>query len=247
MASEESESGEMPEQEQTERPIPARSTVKAKLLKPKPLGTVTGGQEIEDAVSELAERIERLESKSQSNWREVGQKETKPVGTNFDSALIDRLNKTVEDYQKAGIKLYKRKLLESGLNESLDDLNSTWQLDDAFKKSRGDPEKFVGYLAETAEEAGETETEKTWVWTSERSRHALALFRGRPDEIEKLLTLEPQLRQFLDFQAIERAKRAAKVDIKGESEDISDGLFGLFDQGEGEGEEEGGEEEEPFP
>jgi len=146
--------------------------------------------------------------------------------------------------------LYKRKLLESGLTEALDDLNSTWQLDDAFKKSRGNPEKFVGYLQETSEEAGETETEKTWIWTSERSKHALALFRGSPDEIEKLLTLEPQLRQFLDFQAIERAKRAPKP--KGAEGDGFDTLFGLFDEGEpeeseGEGEEEGKEEEDTFP
>jgi len=198
--------------------------------------------ELEDEIYSLKDRLNRLEAQK---TQKLGERPAdKNVGTAFPEELIDRLNKTLEDYQKAGLKLYKRKLLESGLTEALDDLNSTWQLDDAFKKSRGDAEKFVGYLQETSEEAGETETEKTWIWTSERSKHALALFRGRPDEIEKVLTLEPQLRQFLDFQAIERAKRAPKPKGAESGDDIFGWLFGE-DEGEGEPEEEGGEEEFP--
>jgi len=251
MVFEESESGETPEPEPTERPIPAKSTVKARLLKPKPLGTVTGGQEIEDAVSELSERLEKLEAQKAPGWREVGEKQTKPVGTNFDSELLDRMNKTIVDYEKSGVKLYKRKMLEEGLEEQLDVLNSTAEIDDAFEKACAvgwgeEPpsvKKFVEHI----------EGIEDWVWTSERAKYALNLLKGRPEKIEEFLNAEPQVRQLVDFATIERLKKAAKGKLpKGaEGEDISDGLFGLFDEGEeeesGEEKEEGGEEEEPFP
>jgi len=251
MAFEESESGEEQGQEQTERPIPARSKPRA-VLKPRPLGAVTGGQEIEDAVSELSERLERLEARSEPKWREVGEKQTKPVGTNFDSELLNRMNKTIVDYEKSGVKLYKRKMFEEGLEEQLDVLNSTAEIDDAFEKAcrnmgwgkeAPDIKKFVEHI----------EGIEDYVWTSERAKYALNLLKGRPEKIEEFLNAEPQVRQLVDFATIERLKKAAKGKLpKGaEGEDISDGLFGIFEEGEGEesGEEkeEGGEEEEPLP
>lgn len=74
----------------------------------------------------------------------------------------------------------------------------------------------------------------------------MSLFRGRPDEIEQLLKSEPQLRQFLDFQAIEKAKRAPKPKVKGEgSGDFISAMLGEDEEGltESEGEENPSESE----
>jgi len=43
----------------------------------------------------------------------------------LDGELSDRLSKTIEDYSKAGVKLYKRKLFEEGLEEQLDVLGDS--------------------------------------------------------------------------------------------------------------------------
>jgi len=231
--------------EQPERPAAFKPKVKA-ILKPKQTE-----DEVLDEVYSLKERIDRLEAQRTQGWREVGQKESKPAGTLLDGELSDRMNKTIADYEKSGVKLYKRKLFEEGLEEQLDVLNSTAELDDAFEKAcknvgwgkeAPDIKKFVEHI----------EGIEDYVWTSERAKYALNLLRGRPEKIEEFLKAEPEVRGFVDYQSIEKAKRAAKAKIKVKGGDGDDGtIFGwMFDQGEpeepSEGEEKGEEEEEPF-
>jgi len=236
-----------PEEGEPEEPQAVKPKVKA-VLKPR---RIEPEDELAGEVYSLKDRLDRLEAQKAPSWREVGEKQSKPVGTNFDSELLDRMNKTIQDYEKSGVKLYKRKLFEEGLEEQLDVLNSTAEIDDAFEKAC----KNMGWGKEAPNVkvfVEHIEGIEDWVWTSERARYALNLFRGRPEKIEELLNAEPVLRQFVDYAAIERLKRAAKGKLpKGaESGDLLDelGLGDEEEEGEGKsGEKESGEEEDEFP
>jgi len=76
-----------------------------------------------------------------------------------------------------------------------------------------------------------------WVWTSERSKYALNLLKGRPEKIEEFLEKEPTVRQFVDSLTIERIKKLPKAKLPEGSGDLLDEFFS-------EGEEEGSSEGE---
>jgi len=225
MSRSETETGAGEEPGELEQPEGFKPKVKA-VLKPK---RTEPEDELADEVYSLKDRLDRLEAQKAQSWREVGQKESKPAGTLLDGELTDRMNKTIADYEKSGVKLYKRKLFEEGLEEQLDVLNSTVEIDDAWEKAmKAETGSVLGFpmFWEDEEEAPSVkifvehiEAIEGWVWTSERAKYALNRFAGRPDKIDELLKAEPQLHALLDPGAIEMAKRKPKPKPKAAEEE----------------------------
>jgi hypothetical protein len=155
-------------------------------------------EEEKDREEEDAEATTRPQEKEK--WRDLVKTPGRPVGTLFDGEVIARMDRTVKDYDKGGIKLYKRKLLEQGVEDTLDALNSTREIDDAFEEASGgfgllsledespDIEALVEYLNEL----------KDWVWTRERAEYLLGKLKGQPEQIDQLLKEEPKIRELLE-------------------------------------------------
>jgi len=62
-----------------------------------------------EADASQAEREKRLRQTRDANWSSLSRVESKPVGTNFSTDLIERTDMTIRDYEKSEIRLTKRR------------------------------------------------------------------------------------------------------------------------------------------